>query len=105
MTASETGTRPVSSPGRITSAVGTMPPASFFLASSVFHYLGPALAVLLFAHVTVLTEVRLGGHAPGFAFANCAGFMLYVIIGHRIANTAVDGTASRRSGRSRNGPP
>jgi inner membrane transporter RhtA len=26
----------------------------FFLASAVFHYLGPSLAVLLFAHVAVL---------------------------------------------------
>jgi inner membrane transporter RhtA len=176
-----------------------MPPASFFLASSVFHYLGPSLAVLLFAHlavlgvawlriasaavvfaawrrpwrilataaprqrllfaglgvvlaamnslfylavdrlplstvgaieflgtvilaaagartrrnvlalalavagVAVLTEVRLGGHALGFvfAFANCAGFMLYVIIGHRIANTAADGRAA--PGRPLNG--
>jgi len=29
-----------------------------------------------------------------FAFANCAGFMLYVSLGHRIANTAPDGTTS-----------
>ena len=27
---------------------------SFFLVGAVFHYLGPSLAVLLFAHVTVL---------------------------------------------------
>jgi inner membrane transporter RhtA len=195
MTASRTGSQHPSSaegPGRIANAVGTMPPASFFVASSVFHYLGPSLAVLLFAHVAVLgvawlriasaavvfaawrrpwrilaaaaprqrllfaglgivlaamnslfylavdrlplstvgaieflgtvilaaagartrrnvlalalavagvvvlTEVRLGGHALGFAFAfaNCAGFMLYVIIGHRIANTAADGRAA-----------
>jgi inner membrane transporter RhtA len=38
--------------------------------------------------VFVLTDVRLGGEPLGFAFAfaNCAGFMLYVILGHRIAN-------------------
>jgi inner membrane transporter RhtA len=31
-----------------------LPPQSFFLVSAVFHYLGPALAVLLFARVPVL---------------------------------------------------
>jgi inner membrane transporter RhtA len=31
-----------------------MPPASFFLTSAVFHYLGPSLAALLFVHVAVL---------------------------------------------------
>ena len=31
-----------------------VPPVSFFLVSAVFHYLGPSLAVLLFAHVAVL---------------------------------------------------
>jgi inner membrane transporter RhtA len=30
------------------------PPASFFMVSAVFHYLGPSLAVLLFARVSVL---------------------------------------------------
>jgi inner membrane transporter RhtA len=35
----------------------------------------------------MLTKVRLGGDALGyvFAFANCALFMLYVVLGHRIA--------------------
>ena len=35
----------------------------------------------------LLTDVRLGGQPLGFvfAFANCAFFMLYVILGHRIA--------------------
>lgn len=33
---------------------GRLPPVSFFLVSAVFHYLGPALAVLLFAHVVAL---------------------------------------------------
>lgn len=169
-----------------------LPPATFFLTSAVFHYLGPSLAVLLFVQVEVLgvawlriasaavvftiwrrpwrlltqltvaqrwallalgvvlavmnslfylavdrlplstvgsieflgvvvlaaaggrtrrnllalalaivgvvalTDVRLAGEPLGFvfAFANCAGFMLYVILGHRIANTAPDGTSS-----------
>jgi len=31
-----------------------LPPHAFFLVSAVFHYLGPAFAVLLFAHVPVL---------------------------------------------------
>src|SRR5215475_12347932 len=34
--------------------LGRIPPHAFFLISAVFHYLGPAFAVLLFAHVTVL---------------------------------------------------
>jgi inner membrane transporter RhtA len=33
---------------------GRVPPVSYFLVSAVFHYLGPALAVLLFAHVAAL---------------------------------------------------
>jgi inner membrane transporter RhtA len=166
-----------------TSATDRVPPHVFFLVSAVFHYLGPAFAVLLFAQVTVpgvtwlriasaamvfaiwrrpwrimatqswaqrqsllalgvalglmnacfyqaiarlplstvgaiefigpvllaalgvrtqrnvaalllaaaggwvLTDVRLGGEPLGylFAFANCALFMLYVVLGHRIA--------------------
>ena len=31
-----------------------IPPHVFFFVSAIFHYLGPAFAVLLFAHVTVL---------------------------------------------------
>ncbi len=44
--------------------------------------------------VFALTDVRLAGQPLGFAFAfaNCAGFMLYVILGHRIANTSADGS-------------
>jgi inner membrane transporter RhtA len=172
-----------------------MPPTSFFLTSAVFHYLGPSLAVLLFAHIAVLgvawlritsaalvfalwrrpwrvlksanrpqrfvfftlgvvlaamnslfylavdrlplstvgaieflgtvilaaagartrrnvlalalavggvcvlTAVRLSSQPVGFvfAFANCVGFMFYVMLGHRIANTAADGGASAAS--------
>ena len=36
------------------SLAATLPPESFFLISAVFHYLGPAFAVLLFARVEVL---------------------------------------------------
>jgi inner membrane transporter RhtA len=49
-----------------------------------------ALAVVLaVAGVGMLTAIRLGGAPLGFvfAFANCAGFMVYVMLGHRIANT------------------
>src|SRR6266700_5767888 len=31
-----------------------LPPQGYFVGSAVFHYLGPAFAVLLFAHVGVL---------------------------------------------------
>jgi inner membrane transporter RhtA len=172
--------------------VDRLPPSAFFLTSAVFHYLGPSLAVLLFAHIAVLgvawlriasaavvfalwrrpwrilaaasrsqrlvflalgvvlaamnslfylaidrlplstvgaieflgtvilaaigartrrnvlalvlavggvcvlTTVQLSSQPLGlvFAFANCIGFMLYVVLGHRIANTAADGSES-----------
>jgi inner membrane transporter RhtA len=176
-------------PGRTARTVARLPPTSFFLISSLFHYLGPSLAVLLFARVdvlgvawlriasaavvfalwrrpwrilagaggaqrsvfvglgvvlaamnslfylavdrlplatvgaieflgivvlaaggartkrnvlalviavagvAVLTDVRLSGQTLGFvfAFANCAGFMLYVVLGHRIASIPASG--------------
>ena len=179
--------------GRVARTVAGLPPTSFFATSAVFHYLGPSLAVLLFAHVhalgvawlriaaaavffalwrrpwriwraaqpaqrriflalgvvlaamnslfylavdrlplstvgaieflgtvilaaigartrrnllalvlavggvVVLTDVRLSGQPLGFvfAFANCAGFMLYVILGHRIANTPLAGAMAQ----------
>jgi inner membrane transporter RhtA len=182
-------------------AASTLPPTSYFLVSAVFHYLGPSLAVLLFAHVDVLgvawlriasaavlfacwrrpwrlvprlspvqrwlllglgavlaamnslfylavdrlplstvgaieflgtvilaaagartrrnllalvlavggvaalTDVRLVDEPLGFAFAfaNCAGFMLYVVLGHRIANTAADGDRRDGEGRTTSG--
>lgn len=182
--------RPAPAPDRQPADAGPsrldrLPPQSFFLVSAVFHYLGPALAVLLFTRVSVLgvawlrimtaavvfalwrrpwraalrldrggrrvlaafgavlaamntlfylavdrlplatvgaieflgtvllaalgartrrnaaalalavagvatiTDIRIGGQPLGFAFAfgNCALFMLYVILGHKIANT------------------
>jgi len=177
-------------PTRATGAATRLPPASYFGVSAVFHYLGPSLAVLLFARVSVLgvawlriasaavvfaawrrpwrlwprlttrqrwvlaglgavlaamnslfylacdrlplstvgaieflgtvllavagartrrnllalvlavggvallTDIRLAGEPAGFAFAfaNCALFMLYVVLGHRIAN---EGPAGR----------
>ncbi len=180
------GTRPAGASRRI----AALPPASFFVVSAIFHYLGPSFAVLLFAHVSVLgvawlriasaalvfavwrrpwrllatlgteqrwvllamgavlaamnslfylavdrlplstvgaieflgvvilaaagtrtrrnllalamsiggvaalTDIRIVNEPLGFvfAFANCAGFMLYVILGHKIANTNPDGS-------------
>src|SRR5205823_2994302 len=37
-----------------TSKIGRIPPEAFFICSAIFHYLGPAFAVLLFARVDVL---------------------------------------------------
>jgi inner membrane transporter RhtA len=45
-----------------------LPPQSFFVVSAVFHYLGPAFAVLLFAHLDVLgvAWLRIGAAAALF---------------------------------------
>ena len=183
-------------PGRAARVLDRLPPASFFLVSAIFHYLGPSFAVLLFAHVNVLgvawlriasaavvfaawrrpwrllreltpgqrwvllalgivlaamnslfylaidrlplatvgaieflgtvvlaaagartrrnlvalglavggvatlTAIRLAGEPAGFAFAfaNCLGFMLYVMLGHRIANSRPAPGRARLSG-------
>ncbi len=190
------GTAPGPPGGKISSLLSRLPPTYFFLVSAVFHYLGPSLAVLLFARVSVLgvawlrivtaavvfaawrrpwrliarltrsqrwtllalgvvlavmnavfylavdrlplatvssieflgtivlaaagtrtkrnlaalivtisgvavlTEVRLTGEPAGyaFAFANCAGFMLYIILAHRVATTATAGKAADTAG-------
>src|SRR5215472_2867663 len=49
--------------------------------------------VLAVGGVAVLTSVQLTGQPLGlvFAFANCAGFMLYIVLGHRIANATASG--------------
>src|SRR5215469_5098428 len=39
---------------RIRAPVDTVPPQAYFVVSAVFHYLGPAFAVLLFARVAPL---------------------------------------------------
>lgn len=46
--------------------------------------------VLVAAGVAFLTRVRIVGDLPGyaFAFANCALFSLYVVLGHRIASNS-----------------
>src|ERR1700683_1681189 len=45
---------PVPDRRQVPAAPHRLPPQSFFLVSAVFHYLGPSLAVLLFARVDVL---------------------------------------------------
>src|SRR5437868_2408299 len=81
-----------------------VPPQAYFVVSAVFHYLGPAFAVMLFSAiaplgvawlriasaaivVAILTDVRLMAAPWGylFAFANCALFVLYIVLGHRIS--------------------
>jgi inner membrane transporter RhtA len=60
------------------------------LAAAGAHTRRNALALALtVAGVFALTDVRLTGEALGFvfAFANCAGFMLYVTLAHRVANS------------------
>jgi inner membrane transporter RhtA len=62
-----------------------------------------ALALLLTtAGVAAITELRLGGQPLGFVFAfgNCVLFMLYVVLGHRIANTGGPTAAKSGSGRT-----
>jgi inner membrane transporter RhtA len=54
-----------------------------------------AALLLTVAGVAVLTDVRLAAEPWGFAFAfgNAAGFVLYVILGHRLARMAAAGAA------------
>ncbi len=49
----------------------------------------PAALALTVGGVAALADLRLAGQPLGFAFAfgNCALFMLYVVLGHRVANT------------------
>ncbi len=46
-----------------------VPPQTFFFISAVFHYLGPAFAVLLFAHVSVLGVAWLRIASAALVFA------------------------------------
>jgi inner membrane transporter RhtA len=52
-----------------------------------------AALALTVCGVAALADVRLVGQPLGFAFAfgNCALFVLYVVVGHRIANTEAGG--------------
>jgi inner membrane transporter RhtA len=51
--------------------------------------------VLTIAGVAALTVIQVAARPLGFlfAFGNCAGFMLYVVLGHRVANTTVPDTS------------
>jgi inner membrane transporter RhtA len=55
--------------GRAARLAATAPPESFFVGSAVFHYLGPAFAVLLFARVDVLGVAWLRIAAAAAVFA------------------------------------
>ncbi|HEY6310021.1 MAG TPA: hypothetical protein VIY52_04350 [Streptosporangiaceae bacterium] len=57
-----------------------------------------AALALTTAGVITITVIRLAGQPLGFvfAFANCVLFMLYIVLGHRIANAS--GGAGRPSG-------
>jgi inner membrane transporter RhtA len=63
-----------------------------------------AALVLAVGGAAALTNAQLAGQPLGlvFAFANCAGFMLYVILAHQVATTAPPGP---RSGTPRSGHP
>ena len=52
-----------------TGQVRRLPPQSFFLVSAVFHYLGPSLAVLLFARLDVLGVAWLRIASAAIVFA------------------------------------
>jgi inner membrane transporter RhtA len=56
-------------PSRVRRLVATAPPETFFVGSAVFHYLGPAFAVLLFARVEPLgvAWLRIASAATVFA--------------------------------------
>jgi inner membrane transporter RhtA len=62
-----------------------------------------AALALTVAGVAVITDIRLVGQPLGFAFAfgNCTLFMLYVLLGHKIANAgaARGGAAHGRAAR------
>jgi inner membrane transporter RhtA len=51
--------------------------------------------VLTTAGVVTITSIRITGQPLGFvfAFANCALFMLYIVLGHRMANAGGPGAA------------
>jgi inner membrane transporter RhtA len=66
-TASETAQSAVGS--KLGKTVLRLPPVSFFLVSAIFHYLGPALAVLLFAHVAALGVMWLRIASAAVVFA------------------------------------
>ena len=59
----------VESPSPVKNIGERVPPHVFFFVSAVFHYLGPAFAVLLFAQISVLGVVWLRIASAAFIFA------------------------------------
>ncbi len=61
-----------------------------------------AAVALTVAGVAAITDIRLAGQPLGFVFAfgNCALFMLYVVLGHKIANSG----AGEETGAAGRGP-
>jgi len=61
--------------------------------------------VLTTAGVIAITAIRVSGQPLGFvfAFANCALFMLYIVLGHRIANAGAGDTGAGDTGIGRLG--
>jgi inner membrane transporter RhtA len=55
--------------GTLERVAGRVPPTAFFFVSALFHYLGPAFAVLLFGHVDVLGVAWLRIASAGLVFA------------------------------------
>ncbi len=53
----------------LTRVAAAMPPQAWFGVSAVFHYLGPAFAVLLFPHIGVLGVAWLRIASAAFIFA------------------------------------
>jgi inner membrane transporter RhtA len=64
-----TSTLTLQAPPRLSRRLADAPPATFFVGSAVFHYLGPAFAVLLFARIDPLgvTWLRIVSAAVIFA--------------------------------------
>jgi inner membrane transporter RhtA len=60
---------PGQNPGMVKHRSEAVPPQAYFVGSAVFHYLGPAFAVLLFAHLDVLGVAWLRIAAAAVVFA------------------------------------
>src|SRR5439155_1440881 len=74
----------------LTARVDAVPPHAYFVGSAIFHYLGPAFAVLLFARVEAV--------GVAFALTNAALFTVYIVLAHRVSRRSamggVDGLAA-----------
>ena len=63
------GAAPAAVPGPAARLAATVPPQAFFVVSAIFHYLGPAFAVLLFVRVEVLGVAWMRIAAAALVFA------------------------------------